>query len=187
MNIRPLSLPGVYEISLEPKKDHRGYFMRTFDEKIFAQFGISRNWVQENQSQSLKKGTVRGLHFQFPPFSETKLIRVVKGAIYDVFVDIRADSPTFGKWGWIELTEDNYKMVLISRGFAHGFCTLTDQCEVVYKVDNVYAPEYEGGIRWNDRALNIDWPVDNPVISEKDSKLPTLQEMMEILQNTKFK
>jgi len=176
MNIKSLNLPGVYEITLEPIMDHRGHFIRIFDKQKFNNIGINRNWVQENQSLSLRKGTIRGLHFQLPPFSETKLIRVIKGAIFDVFVDLRMDSPTFGQWGSIELTEDNFKMVLIPRGFAHGFCTLTDNCEVTYKVDNFYSSKHEAGILWNDRTLNIDWPVSNPIISKRDSELPSFKE-----------
>lgn len=186
MNIRPLHLPGVYEITLEPKRDNRGFFMRTFDENIFHRHGLSRKWLQENHSYSEKKGTVRGLHFQLPPFSETKLIRVIKGAIFDVFVDVRPASPTFGKWGYVELSEDNFKMVLIPRGFAHGFCTLTDHSEVLYKVDNVYSPLHEGGIRWNDPSLNIPWPVSHPIISEKDNKLPPFEEVKNILKGKTF-
>lgn len=176
MEIKPLFLAGVYEINLSPKMDHRGHFMRTFDEQIFNQFGIKRNWVQENHSLSINQGTIRGLHFQLPPYSETKLIRVVKGAIFDVFVDLRKDSPTFGKWGSVELTEDNFKMIFIPRGFAHGFCTLTDHCEVVYKVDNFYSPRHEGGVLWNDDVLNIDWPVLNPIISKRDGQLPSFED-----------
>jgi dTDP-4-dehydrorhamnose 3,5-epimerase len=178
MNIKPYHLSGVYEISLIPHVDHRGHFMRTFDGEIFTNFGLNRNWVQENHSLSIKKGTIRGLHFQLPPFSETKLVRVIKGAILDVFVDIRKESPTFGKWASIELTEDNFKMIFIPRGFAHGFCTLTDHCEVIYKVDNFYSPEQEAGILWNDDFLKIDWPTPNPIISQKDGKLPSFEEFI---------
>jgi dTDP-4-dehydrorhamnose 3,5-epimerase len=178
MDIKPLRLSGVYEINLDPKIDHRGHFMRTFDKQVFDNFGINRNWVQENHSLSIKKGIIRGLHFQLPPFSETKLIRVIKGAIFDVFVDLREDSPTFGQWDFIELREDNFKMVLIPRGFAHGFCTLADNCEVAYKVDNFYSPKQEAGIVWNDSILNIDWPVSDPILSKKDSELPPLEDFI---------
>jgi dTDP-4-dehydrorhamnose 3,5-epimerase len=155
--------------------DHRGHFTRSFDEQIFTHYGLNRYWVQENHTLSKKKGTIRGLHLQLPPYSETKLIRVIKGAILDVFVDLRKDSPTFGKWASIELTDDNFKMIFIPRGFAHGFCTLTDNCEVIYKVDNFYSPNHEVGILWNDDFLNIDWPVSNPIISKKDGKLPSFE------------
>ncbi|MDQ0216410.1 dTDP-4-dehydrorhamnose 3,5-epimerase [Oikeobacillus pervagus] len=186
MDIKPLTLSGVYEVTLKPQMDHRGHFMRTFDKKIFGKFGIDRNWVQENHSLSTKKGTIRGLHLQLPPFSETKLIRVIKGAVFDVFIDLRKDSPTFGKWDFIELTEDNFKMVLIPRGFAHGFCTLTDHCELMYKVDNFYSPNHEAGILYDDPILNIDWPVSNPILSKKDSRLPLFEDFIKKYNGMKF-
>ncbi|GAA3406326.1 dTDP-4-dehydrorhamnose 3,5-epimerase [Paenibacillus hodogayensis] len=176
MRIQPCALPGVYEITPTPRSDHRGYFMRTYDRKIWADHGLDRQWVQENESFSQRKGTIRGLHLQLPPYAETKLVRVTKGAIFDVFVDLRADSATFGQWGSIELTADNRKMVYIPSGFAHGFCTLADDCAVAYKVDNFYTPAYEGGVIWNDGTLGIAWPLEGePVISSKDSLLPSLQ------------
>ncbi|KIL36984.1 dTDP-4-dehydrorhamnose 3,5-epimerase [Cohnella kolymensis] len=176
MIIKPRDLAGVYEIDLSPVFDSRGYFKRVYDEEIFKSFGLERHWIQENHSLSVKKGTVRGLHFQFPPFTESKLVRVTKGAIMDVFVDLRIDSPTFGGWDRIELTDDNHKMIYIPRGFAHGFCTLTDSCEVVYKVDNVYSPQHEGGLFWMDESLRINWPVTNPIISNKDAALPSFKD-----------
>lgn len=169
MEINERSLSGVFEINPSPHEDDRGFFMRIYDEKIFSERNINKVWVQENQSRSLLKGTIRGLHFQFPPFSEAKLVRVIRGSIYDVFVDLRKGSPTFGKWDSIELSEDNKIIILIPRGFAHGFCTLSDLSEVIYKVDNYYAPDYEGGIIWNDKELAINWPTSNPVLSKKDS------------------
>jgi len=162
--------PGVFEIRLTPRRDERGFFMRVYDEDIFKRKGLHRGWIQENHSRSEKKGVVRGLHFQLPPFAETKLIRCVRGIVHDVFVDLRKDSPSFGKWGSMELAEEKHNMVYIPRGFAHGFCTLTEESEVVYKVDNPYAPEAECGLIWNDRDLAISWPVAQPIISEKDSK-----------------
>lgn len=180
MIIKPVFLTGIYEITLIPNVDHRGRFTRIYDQQIYIDHGLNQNWVQENHSFSQKKGTIRGLHFQFPPYTETKLIRVNKGAILDVFVDLRRDSPTFGQWDSIELTEDNHKMIYIARGFAHGFCTLTDNCEVVYKVDNYYSPSYEGGIIWEDETLGIHWPVSTPIISNRDNKLLTLKEFMRI-------
>lgn len=175
MKIQPCGIPGVYEISLIPRTDHRGYFMRTYDRSIWTDHGLDRTWVQENESFSRSKGTIRGLHLQLPPFAETKLIRVTKGAIFDVFADLRTGSPTFGQWGAVELSADNHKMVYIPRGFAHGYCTLTDECEIVYKVDNYYAPAYESGVVWNDETLRIDWPVAAPILSSKDSHLPSLR------------
>jgi dTDP-4-dehydrorhamnose 3,5-epimerase len=178
MIIKPLSLSGTYEITFTPHTDHRGHFTRVYDQQIFKEHGLDRNWVQENHSYSKEKGIIRGLHFQFPPYAETKLILVTRGAIFDVFVDLRKDSPAFGRWGSIELKEDNNKMVYIPRGVAHGFCTLTDDCEVVYKVDNYYSPRHEGGIIWKDETLGIHWPVSAPIISLKDNELPSLKEFM---------
>jgi len=146
------------------------FFVRTYDNNVFNENGLKFDWVQENHSKTVKSGTIRGLHFQLPPFAETKLVRCIRGKILDVFVDLRKNSPTFGKWDSIILSEDNYKMVLIPKGFAHGFLTLTDNCKVIYKVDNYYNPEYECGLIWNDSDLNINWGIDNPILSEKDKK-----------------
>lgn len=161
-------LEGTYEIQFVPHLDERGFFMRTFDIDLFKKVGLERNWVQENHSRSEESGIVRGLHFQYPPFAEAKLVRCIRGAILDVFVDIRNDSATFGRWDAIELTEDNKKAIFIPRGFAHGFCTLTDISEVVYKVDNFYSASHEGGLIWNDPEVGIDWPVKTPILSQRD-------------------
>lgn len=178
MIIKPRKLEGVFEISLEFKKDKRGFFMRTYDKKIFYNFGIYREWVQENHSRSDERGIIRGLHFQFPPNTETKLVRAIRGAILDVFVDLRKNSRTFAQWDSVKLSEENKKMVFIPKGFAHGFCTLTDVSEVVYKVDNYYVPEAEGGVIWNDETLNINWSIDKPLISKKDEALFSLNEFI---------
>lgn len=170
MEIKERKLKGAFEITLKPIEDERGFFMRVFDDRIFSDFEINRNWVQENHSKSLRKGIVRGLHFQLPPFAETKLVRCVRGAILDIFVDLRYGSKTFGKWESIELSESNKKMTFIPKGFAHGFCTLTDTSEVLYKVDNFYSKEHEIGLIWNDINLGIDWPNENIILSEKDQK-----------------
>ena len=179
MEIKQRRLKGVFEITLSPHIDSRGFFMRTFDENLFEQAGIRRKWVQENHSRSEQKGIIRGLHFQLPPFSETKLVRCISGAILDVFVDLRKDSPTFGKWDSLELSESNLKMVSIPRGFAHGFCTLTENAHVLYKVDNYYSKENERGIIWDDVELKIDWPVKNPLLSDKDQKNLTFKQFKE--------
>lgn len=179
MQIKELNLKGVYEITFEPKCDKRGYFMRTLDNKILSEYGLNRNWVQESQSKSEKRGVIRGLHFQFPPYNETKLVRVIKGEILDVFVDLRKNSPTFGKWDSIKLSEENKKMVYIPRGFAHGFCALTNNCELIYKVDNYYSPEHEGSIIWNDKTINIDWgKIITPIISDKDKTALSFQDFV---------
>lgn len=177
LRIRPLKLKGTFEIALEPHLDARGYFARVYDEAIFCEHGLTTAWVQENQSLSARKGLIRGLHFQSPPHAETKLIRVVEGAVLDVFVDLRKRSETFGRWDSIELSAENLKMVYLPRGIAHGFCTLTDRALVQYKVDACYAPESEGGVRWDDPTLKIDWPTRDPFVSEKDRNLPAFEEL----------
>ncbi len=174
MDITKRKLAGVFEIQLKPIRDERGFFMRAFDAGLFREAGLERPWQQENHSRSERKGIIRGLHFQFPPFAETKLVRCIRGAVWDVFVDLRHDSPTFGQWDGLELSEDNKKMVFIPRGFAHGFCTLTPESEVLYKVDNVYSREHEGGLLWSDPELAIDWPEPAPFLSEKDNRNMTL-------------
>lgn len=178
MEIKELELKDVFEIRLKPHEDERGFFMRVFDENIFNLHKLNYKWVQENQARSIRRGIIRGLHLQLPPYSETKLIRCIKGSIFDVFVDLRKGSKTFGKWGSIELSEENKKMILIPRGFAHGYCTLTDITEVLYKVDNYYARDYEVGILWNDPELMIDWPVNEPILSEKDKSNISLKEFI---------
>lgn len=169
MQINPLKLEGVFEITLECFKDNRGYFMETFSRKKFAEYGLDKyDWVQENQSLSAKKDTVRGLHFQTPPFAQAKLVRVIQGEILDVFVDLRSNSETFGEWDSIVLSAENLKSVLIPRGFAHGFRTLTENVIVQYKVDNDYSRKSEQSIRWNDPDLKIDWGVSEGILSDKD-------------------
>ena len=182
MEIAKSKIDDVYEINLNPSLDSRGFFMRTYDTKIFKEAGIDKVWVQENHSRSERKGIIRGLHFQLPPFDETKLVRCINGAILDVFVDLRMDSKSFGRWDAIELSAQNKKMILIPRGFAHGFCTLSGISEVVYKVDNFYSKEYELGLLWNDPDLGINWPVSKPILSDKDKNNLTFKEFI-----TKYK
>lgn len=179
MEITERKIKGVFEIQLQPIRDERGFFMRSYDAGIFEAAGLNRPWAQENHSRSEQKGIIRGLHFQFPPFAETKLVRCVRGAVLDVFVDLRAGSPSFGQWDAIELSETNQKMIFIPRGFAHGFCTLTPESEVLYKVDNTYNREHEGGLLWSDPDIGIDWPVKTPVLSEKDQRNMTLKTFIE--------
>lgn len=178
MNFVKSSLEGAYIIELNPISDLRGFFMRAYDKEIFKKNKLDRDWLQENHSRSVKKGTIRGFHFQLPPYCETKLIRCIKGAVLDVFIDIRLNSKTFGQWDSVELSAENKKMAYISRGFAHGFCTLTDISEVVYKVDNIYKSDYECGIIWNDKDLNVNWGVNNPILSEKDKRNITFREFI---------
>lgn len=176
MEFKPLSLEGVFEITLAPRRDERGYFVRTFDEANFHKHGLVSSWVQENQACSIRAHIIRGLHFQRPPATETKLVRVIVGKAFDVFVDLRRRSPTFGRWGAVELCAERQNMVYIPKGFAHGYCSLTDQVVMLYKVDSSYAPELEGGLCWNDPTIGIQWPTDDPLISQKDRALPRFEE-----------
>ena len=159
--------------------DHRGLFSETYREKTLAEAGLELRFVQENDSLSLEKGTIRGLHFQIPPFAQAKLVRVVRGSIIDVAVDLRRSSPTLGQSVAIEISAENWKQVLVPAGFAHGFCTLQPNTHVIYKVTSYYAPDHERGLLWNDPALGIDWPVstDEVIISERDKKWPCLSEL----------
>lgn len=165
-------------IVIEPKifGDHRGWFTETYSKKKFQNLGIDIDFVQDNHSFSAQKGTLRGLHFQLEPKAQTKLIRCTKGKIIDIAVDIRKGSPTYKKWVAIELTEKNKKQLLIPKGFAHGFLTLTDDTEVEYKVDEYYSPENDRSIRFDDPELNIYWGIDTPVLSDKDLKAPLFSE-----------
>jgi dTDP-4-dehydrorhamnose 3,5-epimerase len=170
-------LDGVIIIEPVVFGDHRGWFMETYNEANFLEAGINIKFVQDNQSFSAVKGTLRGLHYQLNPKAQTKLVRCTRGAIYDVAVDIRKGSPTFGEWFGIELTAENKKQLLIPKGFAHGFMTLTEDVEVQYKVDELYAPECDRGIIWNDPQIGIEWPMDiKPTLSAKDEKAPLLRD-----------
>lgn len=171
-------LEGVLLIEPTVFGDHRGWFMETYNEEKYKRLGISLSFVQDNHSFSATKGTLRGLHFQLEPKAQTKLIRCTKGSIFDVVVDIRKESPTYGKWFGIELSEENKKQLLISKGFAHGYTTLTENVEVQYKVDELYSPEHERGIAWNDPSIGINWPMNfKPILSEKDDEAPMLYEV----------
>lgn len=179
MTIKESKLEGVFEIQLEAKEDFRGFFMRTYDDKIFEKYGINQNWVQEYHNLSLKKGTIRGLHFQLPPHTETKLVRVLQGKVLDVFIDLRKDSPTFGEWESAIISAENKKMIYIPRGFAHGLCSLSDNSMVLCKMDNYYEPNSEYQIKWNDPDLNIDWQLDgSPIVSPKDSVAKSFKEFI---------
>jgi dTDP-4-dehydrorhamnose 3,5-epimerase len=165
------SLKGAYIIKLNVFQDERGFFVETYSEKVFQENGIDAKFVQDNHSLSARKGVLRGLHFQLPPNDQAKLARVTRGKVLDVIVDIRKNSPTYGKWEGVELSAENFKMLFVPRGFAHAFLTLEDNTEFIYKVDNFYSPESDSGIIWNDPDLAIDWPIENPTLSEKDAKL----------------
>ncbi|MFR0822192.1 MAG: dTDP-4-dehydrorhamnose 3,5-epimerase [Clostridia bacterium] len=171
-------IEGVYVIKPTVFEDSRGFFMETYSKKEFQEIGISYDFVQDNQSKSTK-GVLRGLHFQ-KQFPQTKLVRVIKGSVYDVAVDLRKDSPTYGKYYGVILTEENKLQFLIPRGFAHGFLVLSEEAEFVYKCDDFYHPNDEGGILWNDPTIQIQWPLDkvggieNIIQSEKDKIWPKL-------------
>ena len=179
MNIIETKLPGV--LIVEPKVfgDARGFFLETFHKQRYQEAGIpgeGLEFVQDNHSRS-SKGVLRGLHFQNPGDTQAKLVRVTKGAVYDVIVDLRKESETFGKWEGFELTADNFLILFVPRGFAHGFCTLEDYTEFEYKCDNFYTPASESGIIWNDSDLKIYWPIENPILSEKDKKLQFFKDL----------
>ncbi|SDQ15131.1 dTDP-4-dehydrorhamnose 3,5-epimerase [Virgibacillus salinus] len=177
MEILDTNLPGVKVIEPKVFGDHRGWFMETYSATKFKVAGIELDFVQDNQSFSATKGTLRGLHYQLNPKAQTKLVRCTQGSIFDVAVDIRKESPTYGQWFGVELSAENKKQLLVPKGFAHAFITLTADAEVQYKVDEVYAPECDRGIIWNDPAIGIKWPIDiEPVLSEKDEKAPLLED-----------
>jgi len=177
MELIPTDIPDVK--ILLPKKfgDHRGFFSETFNDKVLADLGITRKFVQDNHSLSVERGVVRGLHYQIAPAAQDKLIRVIKGAILDVAVDIRKNSPTFGKHVAVELNAQNWRQIFVPVGFAHGFVTLEANTEVLYKVTNYYSPKDERGIRWNDPTLGIAWPIDASAatINKRDAEFPLLQ------------
>jgi len=178
MEIRPLKLAGTYEIRFAPQRDVRGYFMRTYDEVIFARFGLATSWVHESQSLSLQRGTLRGLHFQKPPYAETKLVQVVAGAVFDVFVDLRRNSATYGQWDSIELSSQAHIAVYIPKGCAHGFYTLTAETLIFYKMDARYIADLQDGIIWNDATLKINWPTSAPIISDRDRRFGTFANLV---------
>lgn len=179
MVIKELGLKGVFEIVLKPNTDSRGYFMRTYDEKIFKKYGINRKWVQESHSLSKKKWTVRGIHFQHPPFVETKLIRVAAGKILFAIIDLRFNSKTFGKWIQIVVSVKKKNMIYIPRGCAPCMCTLTHNCQILYKMDNYFTPSSYDNIKWNDPDLAIDWPIKKPAdISERDANAQSFKEFV---------
>lgn len=168
MTFEPTSLKGVYIVNLQPVMDDRGWFARTFCKKEFAAIGHTKEWVQMNHSFTRKKGTIRGMHYQVPPYSEIKMVKCIAGVVWDVVIDIRKESDTFLKYISVELSSDNKRMIYIPEGFAHGFQTLVDNCELIYHHSSFYTPGSEGGIRNNDPLVNIKWPLPVTEISERD-------------------
>ena len=176
MKATETELKGVFVLEPQVFGDARGWFMESWSQRKMHDAGIDVQFVQDNQSFSAQKGTLRGLHYQLNPMCQAKLLRCTRGKIFDVAVDIRKGSPQYGKWVGVELSAENKKQLFIPRGFAHGFITLTDDVEVQYKADNYYAPECDGNIRWDDPDIGVAWPLKPVILSEKDSKAPLLKE-----------
>lgn len=174
MRFNSTQLQGVWRIELEPKVDDRGYFVRTYCEQEFSSHGLNTRWVQCNSTLTKRRGMLRGLHYQLEPRGETKLIRCVAGVVFDVLVDLRPQSPTYRKWQSFELRSDLHEQLYVPIGIAHGFQCLTDNVSLVYQMSDFYVPELARGIRWDDPALNIAWPLRHPELSPRDAALPTL-------------
>ena len=179
MQVEALEIPDVKILAPRKFGDDRGFFSETYNKAAFLAAGISTEFCQDNQSLSAVKGTLRGLHFQIPPYAQAKLVRVLRGAIYDVAVDIRAGSPTFGRWVGREISASAWNQIFVPAGFAHGFCTIADDTEVLYKVSALYSREHERAIMWNDPDLAVDWPLDGatPVLSGKDHENPRFADL----------
>lgn len=176
MNFIKTEIADVYIVEPQVFGDHRGFFMESWSRRAFEEAGLFYDFVQDNHSSSTVKGTLRGIHFQRGEKAQAKLVRCVRGAVLDVAVDLRPQSPTYRQWVSVELSEGNKRQLLIPRGFGHGFVTLTDEVEFLYKADNPYAPEADGGILWSDPEIDVDWGVENPILSEKDTKNPLLKD-----------
>lgn len=170
MIITETSLPGTYIIELDPICDERGYFARTWCAKEFAEHGLNSKLVQCNISYNKNRGTLRGMHYQIAPYEEVKLVSCIAGIIYDVILDLRQDSPMFRRWQAFELSASNHRMLYIPKGFAHGFQTLQDNSTVFYQMSEFYHPECARGVRWDDSAFSIEWPIDEIIMSEKDKR-----------------
>ena len=168
----PMKIKDAYIVDLTPIGDSRGFFSRVFCQKEFVDNGLDPRVMQINNSFNAEKGTLRGLHYQLPPFQETKLVRVVRGALWDVIVDLRQDSPTYGQWDAVTLTAEKRNMIMVPRGCAHGIITLEENTEMLYFVSEHYAPKYERGLKWDDPRFNIEWPIEPKIISDKDQANP---------------
>jgi dTDP-4-dehydrorhamnose 3,5-epimerase len=176
MLVTETKLAGLNIVEPTIHGDHRGFFMECYNSATFKKNNIDFPFVQDNHSLSVETGVIRGLHYQLNPKAQTKLVRVISGAIYDVVVDIRKNSPTFGQWVGVILSAANKRQLLVPKGFAHGFCTIVPNTEVIYKVDEYYSPLCDRGILWNDPSLDIDWPTSAPILSDKDQKHPFLKD-----------
>ena len=175
MNVIKTKINDLLIIESDVYSDSRGWFSESYNQKTFEEHGISIVFSQDNHSFSKEKGVLRGLHFQNAPYAQTKLVRCTRGKIWDVAVDLRKSSPTYLEWFGLELTEENHKMLMIPQGFAHGFVTLTENSEVQYKVDNLYYKDSDRSIKYNDKKINISWPLEKVILSEKDKNAPTLE------------
>lgn len=176
MRFTETKLKGVYIVEPQVFGDNRGFFMESWSQRAFDEAGLHYDFVQDNHSFTAHKGTLRGIHFQRGDKAQAKLVRCCRGAVLDVAVDLRPGSPTYKEWVGVELSAENKRQVLIPRGFGHGFLTLSENVEFLYKVDYPYAPEADGGIRWNDPEIGVAWGIDSPVLSEKDSRSPFLKD-----------
>ena len=177
IKVTETGISGLVIIEPQVFGDHRGFFMESWSQRAMEEAGLHYNFVQDNHSSSTVKGTLRGIHFQYGDKSQAKLVRCARGAVIDVAVDLRKDSPTYKQWYAVELSEENKKQFMIPRGFGHGFVTLTNHVEFMYKADNYYAPEADGGIRWNDPEFGIDWGVEKPILSDKDANNPFFKDI----------
>lgn len=176
MKIETTKLEGVYILTPGVFGDHRGFFMESWSKRQMEDADLFYDFIQDNHSSSTVKGTLRGIHFQRVEAAQAKLVRCTRGSVLDVAVDLRKSSPTYKQWVAVELSEENKRQFLIPRGFGHGFVTLTDHVEFLYKADNYYAPQAEGSVIWNDPELNIDWGVVQPILSKKDEEAPLLRD-----------
>jgi dTDP-4-dehydrorhamnose 3,5-epimerase len=179
MLFNPLHLQGAFTIDVQPFQDNRGFFTRTFCEREFAEHGLVQHFVQANHSGTHGKGVIRGMHFQHAPHCEVKLVKCVQGGIFDVIVDVRKGSPTFLQWFGAELTAENKRMMYVPAGFAHGFQSLTEYSEITYMVSAFYNKESEGGVKFDDPKVNIEWPLPVALVSDKDMKIPLIDASFE--------
>lgn len=175
MKVEKTNLPGVVIVTPKVHGDERGFFMETFNQATFGNLGLPDSFVQDNHSRS-SYGVLRGLHFQYPQW-QGKLVRVLNGEVFDVAVDVRADSPSFGQWVGVTLSAENKQQLYIPSGYAHGFCVTSDMADVVYKCTSLYKPDDDVGIRWDDPDVNVEWPIENPVVSAKDQAAGRLRDL----------
>jgi dTDP-4-dehydrorhamnose 3,5-epimerase len=177
MKFTKTDIEGLWLVSPVVHGDGRGFFLESFSVREFESHGITAQFVQDNHSRSTQAGVLRGMHFQRSPFAQSKFVRVTRGSVYDVVVDLRRGSATYGQWRGFTLSDENKEMLFIPKGLAHGYCTLSAESDFFYKVDAFYSPQHDGGIRFDDPVIGIQWPVPDPILSEKDKKLPFLSDI----------